>query len=63
MGKRRCDQHKGTWKQGWGVLEELRGPDTALGRQQHPYTSRRGKVQSLVALPARPCPQVWGTAR
>lgn len=36
-GKRRSDQHKGTWKQGWDVLEDLGGLGRAAGQQrQHP---------------------------
>lgn len=54
VGKRGSDQHKGTCKQGWDVLEEMGEPGRAIGQQQqqHPYKSQCGKVQSSGSLVA-----------
>lgn len=54
LGKRRSDQHKGTWEQGWGVLEGLGVPDRAAAASPHiPAHPQLGA--SRLPGPARRC--------
>lgn len=57
LGKRRSDQHKGTWRQGWGVLGGLGVPDRAAAAAS-PHIPLREDAElgaSRLPGPARRC--------